>query len=307
MNPWKDSEAYAREAAKVDSVGEALLLTLLWWRRDGWTVRAQEPVEQYRVDLFVPEARVAIEVDSFAAHSTGKDQQRDAAKRNLVVARGWAPFTFTAQEAVFFPHNRLVDVVALIGSRLPPKKDRPNPPRKPLPPDMRAFAAGSRALLDALAVGAADSIEEVRLSASLREMANATPRERAGVALFRIVMESPAMIHDPLIYQALSSVDGPVALAAVELAAAVDKASGTLDEPRFLPRCPALLQPVALRQLRDWASDPDTAWSRAFEAVNHLAPDVAQAYRQSRVDEMMAALRASMPADPAPPAPRRRA
>lgn len=305
MNPWKDSEAFAREARKVESVGEALVLTLLWWRREGWTVRAQEPIEQYLIDLFVPEAGVAIEVDSFLAHSKSEDQRRDAAKRNLVVRRGWAPFTFSAQEAVFKPHDRLAECLTLIKSRLPPTA-RPGAtePRKPSPPDLRIMAAGGRALLDALEPRPADSIEEVHLSATLREMADRRPEERAGAALFRIVLERPALIHEPIIYKALSGIDGPVALAAAELVVAVDKTTGALDESTFLARCPSMLQPIAVRQLRDWASDPETAWARACEAAERIEPGARSMYNQARVDEMFAAIRGACP--PPPPMPRRR-
>lgn len=302
MNPWKDSEAYAREARKVDSVGEALLLTLLWWRRDGWTVRVQEPVEQYRVDLFVPEARVAIEVDSFAAHGSNVAMERDAAKRNLVVARGWAPLAFSAQQVVFHTHDALAEAMAVIQRRLP-SVERPSLPKpKPPPPDLRAFAEGGRALLAALAAGPADSIEEVNLSATLREMADRTPRERAAVEMFRIVLESPALIHAPLLFGALAGVDGPVTLAAYELAAAVT--NGVLDEPGFLARCPAMLQPIALRQLRDWAKDPETAFARACETVDAISPGTMDAYRQAQIANLLAALQA--PEQPPPLVIRRR-
>lgn len=123
-NPWTDSDDYAREAAKVESAGEALLLTLLWWRRDGWTVRAQHSVEQYRIDLFIPEVGVAIEVDGFEGHASGGAMERDAAKRNLVVSRGWAPLTFSARQTLFRQHETLATVLAAIGGRLDARKVR---------------------------------------------------------------------------------------------------------------------------------------------------------------------------------------
>lgn len=123
-NPWTDSDAYAREAAKVESAGEALLLTLLWWRRDGWTVRAQHPIGDYRIDLFIPEAGVAIEVDGFEGHSSGGALERDAQKRNLVVARGWAPLSFSARQTLFRSHDTLATVLATVGARLDARKVR---------------------------------------------------------------------------------------------------------------------------------------------------------------------------------------
>jgi very-short-patch-repair endonuclease len=126
MNLWSDSEAYARQAAKVESAGEAVLLTLLWWRRAGWTVRAQEPIDRFRIDLFIPEAGIAIEVDSFEAHGSAALMERDATKRNLIVARGWAPLSIPAQDALYRPHHERVlpRIMSVIGSRLPPARPR---------------------------------------------------------------------------------------------------------------------------------------------------------------------------------------
>lgn len=269
MNPWHDSAAYAAQAQKVESAGEALLLSLLWWRRDGWTVRTQEPVEQYRVDLFVPEARVAIEVDSLGGHGSNAAMERDARKRNLVVGRGWAPLTFSARQTIFSPHDTLQAALALIQGRLP-GTPRPSGRPKPPPPDLRDFALGGRALLAALVNAPADVPDEVRLSATLRAMANRSEKERAGANLFRIVLECPTLIRDPLLSSTLASVKGPVALAAAELDAALT--GDSLNEAVFLARCPAMLQPIALRQLRDWWREPETAHARAWEIAREIEP-----------------------------------
>lgn len=123
-NPWNDSDGFAREAAKVESAGEAVLLSLLWWRRDGWTARAQHPIGDYRIDLFIPEAGLAIEVDSFEAHGSGGAQERDAQKRNLIVARGWAPLSFSARQALFRSQETLATVLARVNERLDARKVR---------------------------------------------------------------------------------------------------------------------------------------------------------------------------------------
>lgn len=259
MNPWHDCEDFAREARKVDSVGEALLLTLLWWRRDGWTVRTQEPIEQYRVDLFVPEAGVAIEVDSLAGHGSNAAMERDAKKRNLVVARGWAPLTFSAQQTIFDSHETLAHALAVIGSRL--HRPRPeSPPRATRPAfDAVTFAAGGRGLLAALE-GTDDGT--LRLSPSLREMANRSPAEKAGVELLGIVLEAPTLVREREILDALLAAGGPVKLAAEALLVAV--AGEAFDRAGFLRDCPAMLQPFAVARLGAPWSQPATARERAL-------------------------------------------
>lgn len=126
MNDWSDTEDLGRQAAKTESAGESVLLSLLWWRRRGWTVRTQHPIAGYRIDLVVPEARVAIEVDSMEGHGSGTAMEHDAEKRNLVVAGGWAPLTFSARQTLFKPHDTLARVLAEVERRLPPTTKRPS-------------------------------------------------------------------------------------------------------------------------------------------------------------------------------------
>ena len=244
MNPWNDSDGFAREARKVESAGEATLLSLLWWRRDGWTVRAQEPIEQYRIDLFVPEAGVAIEVDSFGGHGSAEAMERDARKRNLVVARGWAPLAFSAQQALFRSQDALADALAVINGRMMAKRPA-TPPARPRPVDLADFAAGGRALLAALQDGPSDDLV---LSASHRVLANRGAAEYLGVELLQVVLDCPELVRDDDIGPALDAIEGPVALAAQALREALPP-GGTLDRAAFLQRCPALLQPVAARRL----------------------------------------------------------
>jgi very-short-patch-repair endonuclease len=240
MNPWHDSDTFADEARKVESAGEALLLTLLWWRRDGWTVRTQEPIEQYRIDLFVPEAGVAIEVDSFGGHGSAADMERDAQKRNLVVARGWAPLSFSAQQTLFRSQDTLAEALAVIQGRI--VVVRPGQ-RREQSSDLTSVADGSRALLAALTGGALD----VHLSASERVLTNLPEVERVGIELLEVVLDWPVLIRDPEIGAALWT-DGPVELAATTLRESLSP-DGVLDRPGFLRACPALLYPVVVHRL----------------------------------------------------------
>lgn len=249
MNPWSESEAFAREARKVESAGEALLLALLWWRRNGWTVRSQEPIEQYRIDLFVPEAGVAIEVDSFGGHGSNDAMERDARKRNLVVARGWAPLAFSAQQTLFRSHDALTDALAVIESRM--GKPRPGAaPRRPQsgPPDAPSvadFAAGGRALLAALSDPLA---ETVCLSVSQRALANRSDLELLGMRALGTIFDCPEVIRRaPYVLDLLEQISGPVALTAAALRRHYQ--GDVLNDAAFLRDCPALLYHSATARL----------------------------------------------------------
>jgi very-short-patch-repair endonuclease len=246
MNHWNDSDGFASEARKVESAGEALLLALLWWRRAGWTVRAQEPLDQFRIDLFVPEAGVAIEVDSFGGHSSNTDMERDARKRNLVVARGWAPLSFSAQQTLFDSQNTLAHALSVITGRMLAKRPEA-PPRAPVPaPDVSVAVAGSRAVLASLTPGPLDN--ELHLSPSHRVLANRSAAEYLGIELLEVVFDCPALIRDADIGATLAAIDGPVALAGAALREA-QPLGGEFDRARFLRHCPALLHPIAVRRL----------------------------------------------------------
>jgi len=80
--------------APTESVLEDTLVRAL--RRGGLL----EPVRQYRVgavrvDLAYPGVRLAIEADSRVWHGGRTDVQRNSAKQNLLVARGWRVLRFT--------------------------------------------------------------------------------------------------------------------------------------------------------------------------------------------------------------------
>lgn len=265
MNPWTDSEGFAREALKVESAGEAVMLTLLWWRRAGWTVVTQKPIEQYRIDLFVPEAGVAIEVDSLAGHGTNAAMEKDARKRNLVVARGWAPLTFSAQQATFSPHEILPDILAAIGARLAPLQ-RPVPPpaggRGSSPQDPKEMARYGRDLIASLRDGHDDP--GLILSPTHRALADRTPRELLGIELLGLAIQHPALLQDDAIAEAMANIDGPVALAASRLREACS--DGRIDQGAFLGLIPAILRPVAAERLAGSAGD--------FVAVQRQANDL---------------------------------
>ena len=67
-----------------------------------------------RVDFAFPEARLAIEVDGYAFHSSRKDWERDRVRQNEVVALGWFVLRTTKRQMTERPQ----DFVALVWRRL---------------------------------------------------------------------------------------------------------------------------------------------------------------------------------------------
>lgn len=82
----------------------------------GW--RANHPVRvgvrRYFLDVAFPEARLAIEIDGRAHHSSAAAFQNDRRRQNDLVAAGWTVLRFTWDDIVNRPHN----VIARIGSAL---------------------------------------------------------------------------------------------------------------------------------------------------------------------------------------------
>jgi very-short-patch-repair endonuclease len=89
--------------ALTASERERLLFKML--RRHGFP----EPIAQFEIrdadgrlvgrpDFAYPELKIAIEYDSYQEHTGKLALVRDSARRNAIVARGWAPITATAQD-----------------------------------------------------------------------------------------------------------------------------------------------------------------------------------------------------------------
>jgi len=67
-----------------------------------------------RVDFAFPEARLAIEVDGYAFHSSRKDWERDRVRQNELVALGWFVLRTTKRQMTERPQ----DFIALVWRRL---------------------------------------------------------------------------------------------------------------------------------------------------------------------------------------------
>jgi predicted transcriptional regulator of viral defense system len=89
--------------ALTDSERERLLLRML--RRHGFP----SPIPQFEIrdddgrliarpDFAYPDRKIAIEYDSYQEHTGKVALVRDSARRNAIVARGWAPIAATAED-----------------------------------------------------------------------------------------------------------------------------------------------------------------------------------------------------------------
>ncbi len=98
------------------SHAERLLVQLL---RDsgiaGWV--ANYPIGGYRVDVAFPTAKVAIEVDGWAFHSSQVDFQNDRERQNNIALSGWHVLRFTWLDLVEYPQRVLAQIRSAISAR----------------------------------------------------------------------------------------------------------------------------------------------------------------------------------------------
>jgi very-short-patch-repair endonuclease len=154
---WTDLDSLAREVRKTETPGEAMLLCGIWGWRKGWRPRAQYEVAGHRVDIAVLEARVAIESDGFDHHSSNADLERDHAQQNAIVAAGWTPLRYTAQQSFLTSGQSATAALREINRRLkggPQLQMRPSPTPRGLPDlteeQRAALVDGAKALLATL-------------------------------------------------------------------------------------------------------------------------------------------------------------
>jgi very-short-patch-repair endonuclease len=235
------------------------MLAMMWPERDGWTIVCQHPLDPYRIDIAVPEAKVAVEVNSFGAHGSAAAMAHDAKRRTVLSLQGWETVELPSQEVFLFAYRLLAErVLPIVKRRLSPayQPPMPRPSGKAKPPlDTAETAAHGKALLAALEAQTSDNWPSVVLGPSQRELANRGTTELAGIRLLNVVLTSPRLAHDPGIAAALTAIDGPVSLAAAALRKSM--IADVIDKAAFLRACPALLQPFAASCLREPACDND--------------------------------------------------
>lgn len=129
---WDDLPRLAREIEKTESRGEALLLVALWGERDGWQPQAQYPVANYRIDVAIPEAKIAVESDGHKWHSTNAAMESDHDRQNELVRLGWTPLRYSASRSFLTTGRCAVEALQEIKRRLkaPGDRRRPNPPTR---------------------------------------------------------------------------------------------------------------------------------------------------------------------------------
>jgi very-short-patch-repair endonuclease len=97
------------------SEAERLLVKLL---RDngitGW--KANYPVGRYKVDVGFPKAKVAIEVDGWAFHSSQEDFQIDRERQNYISLLGWKVLRFTWLDLTEYPQRVIAEIRRAIRS-----------------------------------------------------------------------------------------------------------------------------------------------------------------------------------------------
>lgn len=84
-----DKEAYARHLREHMTPAEWVLWEILeGWHSDGIEVRAQEIVQGWIVDFYLPAIRLVVEVDG-AVHNAGPQWQRDRHKDAVLARSGY--------------------------------------------------------------------------------------------------------------------------------------------------------------------------------------------------------------------------
>lgn len=158
---WDDLGSLAYEIQKTESRPEALLLVALWGDRDGWTPRTQYEVAGRRIDVAIPEAKIAIEADGHEWHSTNEKMEDDLERQNILVEHGWTPLRYSAKRSFLTTGQCAVRALREIKKRIRAPGDvrRPNPPQRDpgrgTPKEDRAATmAALQAFKDAMAASA---------------------------------------------------------------------------------------------------------------------------------------------------------
>ena len=99
------------------SEAERLLVKLL--RRNkitGW--KANFPVAGYKVDVVFPAARLAIEADGWAFHSSADDFENDRKRQNIISLLGYQVLRFTWLDLTEYPDRVLAEIRNALRLRL---------------------------------------------------------------------------------------------------------------------------------------------------------------------------------------------
>lgn len=81
----------------------------------GWI--ANHPVGSYLVDVAFPAAKVAVEIDGYAFHSSHADFANDRVRQNRIALLGWQVLRFTWRDLTENPERVIRDVLRAISAR----------------------------------------------------------------------------------------------------------------------------------------------------------------------------------------------
>ena len=86
--------------------------------RRGLYVETQIPCGKYRIDLTIPEFRIAIECDGYAFHSSPAQKRHDARKNRYLKSNGWYVIRFTGQDIVSHLPHVITTIEKVINKRV---------------------------------------------------------------------------------------------------------------------------------------------------------------------------------------------
>ena len=105
-NPWSVAEVRAHRLLRRAGIG-------------GWIGNYPIAVDGQvlTVDIAIPEARVAIEVNSFEFHSQRAAMERDAFRSNALLSIGWRPYVLTPRQIAERPDETINWLRSVAGRR----------------------------------------------------------------------------------------------------------------------------------------------------------------------------------------------
>lgn len=72
--------------------------------------KANQRVAGYEVDFLFRKAKVVVEIDGFAFHSTSDDFHHDRVKQNTIALAGWQVLRFTWLDLVEYPDRVIAEI-----------------------------------------------------------------------------------------------------------------------------------------------------------------------------------------------------
>lgn len=109
---------FEEQVSKCESEMERRFLKAAWpiLTQYGRLV-TQHPLSGYRIDLAIPDCRIAIEIDGYDYHSTKEQLTADARRQRALTAARWTVVRFTGREIYAGAANCAAEVARIIVAR----------------------------------------------------------------------------------------------------------------------------------------------------------------------------------------------